>query len=127
MVNLLQTHPELAAQLADPTIATMLTHGSGRKVHWRCDRGHLWASTVDGRKRAGCPMCSGHKPIPGETDLATTHPEIARQLVDQSLATKLKAGSEASVRWRCGRGHQWYMRPRVMTRGGGCRRCRTMP
>lgn len=37
----------------------------------------------------------------GETDLATTHPEIARQLADPSLAVNLMAGSAKEQEWVC--------------------------
>ena len=38
-----------------------------------------------------CPTCGNRLVVPGVNDLATTHGDLALQLVDRSLATKIKA------------------------------------
>lgn len=39
-----------------------LTCGSGKKVWWKCAKGHEWQATISSRNRGtGCPYCSGHK------------------------------------------------------------------
>lgn len=106
--DLATTHPDLAAQLVDQSLATKIVAGTDRKVLWRCERGHEWEASVASRKGgAGCPYCVGNKVIVGETDLATTHPEIAAQAVDQNLVRNLGHGSEQKVEWRCEHGHEW--------------------
>lgn len=43
---------------------------------------------------------------PGAT-LAQAHPDIAAQLVDQSLANRLARGTDQRVEWECDLGHRW--------------------
>lgn len=122
--DLATTHPELAAQLVDASLATRLVAGTDAKVRWRCEHGHEWEASVASRKAgAGCPYCAGTKVIVGETDLATTHPEIAAQLVDQNLAQILSAGSEKAVKWRCAKGHVWIASVATRVSGVGCPVC----
>ena len=54
----------------------------------------------------GCPYCSGHQVLTGFNDLATTHPEIARELVDGDPST-ISAGSHKKFLWQGNCGHQW--------------------
>ena len=58
-----------------------ITYGSKRKVWWRCEKGHSWQASVCSRAGdgAGCPYCTGRRPMPGETDLAFQFPDIAAQ------------------------------------------------
>ena len=58
-----------------------ITYGSKRKVWWRCEKGHSWQASVCSRAGdgAGCPYCTGRRPMPGETDLASQFPDIAAQ------------------------------------------------
>jgi hypothetical protein len=123
--DLATTHPELAAQLVDQTLASQLTAGSHRKVDWQCSEGHDWNAVVSSRARgSGCPFCSGYRAIPGENDLATTHPHLAAELLEPSLAIVLKHQSEKRVLWRCKYGHEFEATPANRTRGkGNCPVC----
>ena len=57
-----------------------VTSGSNKKVWWKCEKGHQWEAVISSRTRGiGCPYCSGRLAIPNETDLATVHPEIAKE------------------------------------------------
>jgi hypothetical protein len=39
-----------------------VTAGSGKKVWWKCSRGHVWEACVYNRSKGNnCPFCSGHK------------------------------------------------------------------
>lgn len=44
-----------------------ITSFSGRKIHWICEKGHEWMTTVDARTRrlSGCPYCSNQKILSG--------------------------------------------------------------
>jgi len=58
--DLQSTHPLIAAQAYgwDPT---RMLCGSSKKVQWKCDKGHIWTTSVDHRtgvKRSGCPICA---------------------------------------------------------------------
>jgi DNA-directed RNA polymerase subunit RPC12/RpoP len=58
-----------------------LTHGSGLSVFWKCKTcGHSWQAKINNRTHGrNCPVCSNRVIIPGINDLATTHPNIAKE------------------------------------------------
>lgn len=103
--DLATTHPDIADTLVDPDAGQQIHAGAHKKVQWSCDdpTHPTWEASVVSRTRldSGCPYCSGRLPIPGLTDLATTHPDLVRELVDPSLATTVGAGSGKSLLWRC--------------------------
>lgn len=117
--------PDILTLAEDPQTVGNLTLGSDKRVWWLCDRKHRWRATpcdriISGR---GCPYCSGRLPIPGETDLATTHPALAGQVRGVDPVT-LSAGSDRRVAWECARGHHWSaaVNNRAL-RGSGCPYC----
>lgn len=125
--DLATLYPDLAAELVDQSLASTLKPTSHTVVDWRCERGHVYSVAVSHRvaKHSGCPYCSGRRAISGETDLATTRPDLAAQLVDKSLATTLKAGSNKKVEWKCPEcGGIWVSSPNTRTNmGSGCPHC----
>ena len=74
------THPELAQEAFgwDPKTVTF---GSVKKLKWECTKGHIYISSPNMRTANGngCPFCSGKKPFIGETDLETTHHDLAKE------------------------------------------------
>ena len=120
--DLATTNPELAAQ-ADGWDPATVKAGSKKKMQWQCQRGHIWQATVSNRSLGnGCPFCSGHKAIVGETDLATTNPELAAQADGWDPAT-VKAGSSKNLSWRCAIGHVWKTSVVDRAGGAGCPVC----
>jgi len=114
--DLATTHPHIANE-ADGWDPKTIVAGTPKKKPWKCSRGHKWIIAVNARaiKGNGCPYCSGRLPIVGETDLATTHPQIAAQLVEVNPKT-IKAGTSSErVEWKCDRGHQWFATPAQRT------------
>jgi hypothetical protein len=105
--DLATTHPELAAQ-ADGWDPTTVTANSGKRRKWKCNSGHSWEISIDGRHQGitGCPICSNQQLLIGYNDLATTHPEIARQ-ADGWDPTSIVAGTHKRFNWRCQIGHLW--------------------
>lgn len=84
--------------------------GSKKRVWWRCEKGHEWQARADAIKAGGaCPYCSGRYAIPGETDLATTHPHILSYWSDKNKLrpTDVTAGATGKVWWVCEKGHEW--------------------
>lgn len=126
--DLATTHPDLAAQLADPSLAAKLKAGSGY-VYWRCvkDPSHEdWNASVYARTAAGtgCPRCSGRVVVPGQTDLATTHPDLAAQLLDPRAGTRISYGSDVVLTWVCAQNPQHTWESTVSGRvAGGCPAC----
>lgn len=124
------THPEAAALMVDKKLRTKLTGSSNKKVEFWCGnpKHDHWTAPLSNVARQGtrCPQCSGRRPISGKNDLATTHPKLAAELVDQSLATTLKPGSNASVLWQCPANpkHTWKATPYSRTtKKTGCPYC----
>jgi hypothetical protein len=113
--DLATTHPGLAVE-ADGWDPKTVVAGTSNKKQWRCANGHQWSIGVHARavKGNGCPYCSGRHAIAGETDIATTHPQIASQLVDDH-STAIKGGTNKKVKWKCGRGHLWMATPASRT------------
>ena len=70
-----------------------ITYGSHKEVWWKCAKGHSWPSIVSNRTRLGrgCPYCAGQKPIVGENDLCTTHPELVKRLFESEV-TEVREG-----------------------------------
>ncbi len=107
---------------------TMITKSSNRTVWWKCKKGHEWEATVNDRCRGnGCPYCSGRYPIKGETDLATTNPELAKEWnynKNENLKpTDIKAGANKKVWWKCEKGHEWEAIVNNRKKGKGCPYC----
>jgi hypothetical protein len=78
--DLATTHPELAAE-ADSWDPRTVSAGSGKNAACRCSEGHSWTARIGSRAGdgIGCPTCAGRKLEPGVNDLATTHPQIAKE------------------------------------------------
>ncbi|MBQ6974001.1 MAG: zinc-ribbon domain-containing protein [Oscillospiraceae bacterium] len=111
-----------------PLTPDTVTFGSHRKVWWRCDKGHAWQASPDGRKTgAGCPYCAGLRPVPGVNDLATLAPTLASQWHPSYNGTltpqDVMPGSRRAVWWQCAQGHTWRASPQAVTSGSGCPQC----
>jgi len=132
--DLASQHPDLASQW-HPTknrnrTPADVTVGSHYKAWWICEKGHEWQAVVKSRVigGTGCPVCTNRVLIPGENDLATTHPELARQWhPDRNgglTPRDIVAGARRKVWWRCDRDHEWQAT--VLSRaygGAGCPVC----
>jgi len=131
VTDLATLRPDLAAQWhsRNELRPEYVRPNSRKKVAWQCERGHVWEAAVYARSGAGsgCPFCSGHRVMPGETDLATLHPELAREW-DESNAfgpQDVTAGSDRRAKRKCARGHVWdaIISSRTGRRPAGCPCC----
>ena len=116
------TNPEFAKEAYgwDPKTVTA---GSNKKVKWRCNRNHVYVTQPHRRtKGLGCPYCSGQAVWAGFNDLATTHPELAEQLVDGD-ATTISRGYNKVYTWKCKLGHTWRSTINNRTTGFNCPYC----
>lgn len=100
---------------------------SNRRVKWRCMFGHEWVQSPNIRvsQGTGCPMCSGRVVVSGVNDLATTHPVLAGELIEEhrSLASSVSAGSARKLTWLCRGGHVWDAALFIRKKGVGCPYC----
>ena len=123
ITDLATTHPELAKQLVDQSLATQIGPGHTHAVEWQCGNGHTWNAVVHSRVGGnGCPKCSGRGPI-GENRLSTTHPLLTAELVDRSVADRVRAGNGMKVEWQCASGHRWMATVVARVGGSGCPQC----
>ena len=86
-------HGENDLQTANPKLAkewnyeknngikpTNVKQYSGKKVWWKCQKGHEWQATIANRSYGGgCPFCSGRKVLKGYNDLQTINPTLAAE------------------------------------------------
>ena len=101
-----ETHPELAKEAHgwDPSL---FTAGSNSKVNWKCSKGHVWEAIVGNRSKGqGCGVCDNKKVLTGFNDLATTHPELAKEAHGWD-PKKVIAGTHRKLKWKCSKGHVW--------------------
>lgn len=121
--DLATTHPDVAIR-ADGWDPTTVSYGSGVRRDWKCELGHKWSvSTHSQARNNGCPVCSNRIVLIGFNDLATTHPEIAKQ-ADGWDPCEVIAGSDKKVRWKCDEGHTWLVSPEARTyKNSGCPIC----
>ena len=106
----------------------MVTPNSGKKVWWKCSRGHEWQAIIDNRcKGIGCPICSGRQALKGYNDLVTVNPNLAKQWNDEKnsdlKADMVTPNSHRTVWWKCSKGHEWKAVISNRTLGRGCPIC----
>lgn len=105
-----------------------LTCGSGKKVWWKCAKGHEWQATIGSRNNGcGCPYCAGTYVSKGENDLKTVNPALIKEW-DYAKNSGLRpedvtAHSHKRVWWKCQNGHSWQTAVSKRTSGQNCPFC----
>lgn len=109
--NDLETTDPLLAEEAYEWDPKALTRGSEKKVKWKCSLNHIWETSPNNRTSnnstkpySKCPVCTNRQLLPGFNDLATTHPEVAREAYGWD-PSKVFAGLNQKRKWKCSRGH----------------------
>ena len=99
--------PHIAKQ-AEGWDPTTVTAGSNKKLKWKCKYGHIWESTPNMRtgQKQGCSVCANMQVLKGYNDLATKFPELAAE-ADGWDPTKIIAGSNKKLSWKCVLGHRY--------------------
>ena len=101
---------------------------SGKRVWWKCSKGHEWQATVASRSGGtGCPYCVGKKVLKGYNDLQTVNPTLTKEW-DYEKNGNLKpedftANSGKKVWWKCSKGHEWQATLYSRNTGNGCPVC----
>ena len=122
--DLATTNPELLSQW-HPTLNSKtpmeVVPGTAQVVWWVCTKGHEWEARVNSRTKQnqGCPFCVGLRAVPGETDLASQYPDVAKQLhptlngkID---ATQIHQNANKKLWWLGECGHEWETSVRMRT------------
>ena len=108
---------------------TMITEKSGKKVWWKCKKGHEWIAEIKARNNGtGCPICSNKQVLKGYNDLLTTNPGLAKEWnYEKNGSLKpdmVTEGSAKKVWWKCEKGHEWQATISNRSKGyGKCRIC----
>lgn len=116
--------PEIATEAHgwDPST---ISSQSNKSLEWKCPNGHIYTTQVTRRTKGRlCPECSRFRLRVGETDLATTHPDVAAEAWgwDPSTVTQ---GSKFLGTWKCAAGHVWQTPVHARTgKGRGCAVCK---
>ena len=101
---------------------------SGKKVWWRCSKGHEWQATISSRNTGhGCPYCAGKRVLKGFNDLLTVNLIVAKEW-NYEKNSNLKpenftANSNKKVWWKCSKGHEWLATIANRNDGYGCPYC----
>lgn len=106
----------------NPETIGMASH---TKVWWKCSAGHSWLAMVSNRSRhnRACPYCAHQLPIPGENDLATLFPDLAKEWhpkKNNSKPSEVMPGAHKKAWWICSEGHEWEAEIKSRTTGVGC-------
>lgn len=110
-------------------LPSSVPYGSHKEIWWVCKKGHSWSAVASNRTRLGrgCPYCAGQKPIVGENDLCTTHPELIKEWHpaknSDDLPESYMGGSHKKVWWICENGHEWYAEIKSRASGVSCPYC----
>lgn len=105
-----------------------ITSGSHQKVWWIGLCNHSWYAAIFKRAEgSGCPVCANRTVVRGFNDLATTHPDIAKEFhpTKNGILTldNLVANSHKNVWWIDSYGHEWTANPHHRSQGTGCPVC----
>ena len=114
VVSMTKTHrgtrlyevPYLIKHVRYPERDGSLAVTSKNTIEWVCfehEKEFYQSCTVYNKYAKGwsCPGCWGGEVVPGETDMWTTHPELARQLLNESDGYLYKAGTSKILWWQC--------------------------
>ena len=105
------------------------TASSGKKVWWKCSKGHEWETAICNRHRGtGCPYCAGNKVLTGYNDLQTINPTLAAEFdVSKNIGStpeEFFPKSGKTVWWKCSKcGYSWSAQIIKRTNGQGCPKC----
>lgn len=105
-----------------------VTHGSNKKVWWKCENGHEWESTIGNRvkKETICPFCFGKIPT-NENNLLVVNPKLCKEWNYNKNKKKPEdylPNSNKKVWWKCRDcEYQWESSILNRTYGNGCPEC----
>ena len=130
--SILHSNPELANEWNYEKNVKLkpeyYSSNSGKKVWWKCAKGHEWQATIDSRSKGHkCPYCTGLLVIMGETDLQTVNPSLANEWNYEKnnglTPAEVMPGKKEKVWWKCKNGHEWEASVYSRSSGCGCPYC----
>jgi hypothetical protein len=109
------SHPHLAKEwdyTKNCATPEDVSKGSHLNAYWTGACGHSWQQVVYNRTGlgSGCAICSGREILSGFNDLATLHPDLAKEWNTAKNGvppSEASATSDKKVWWECSLGHEW--------------------
>ncbi len=103
---------------------------SGKKVWWKCNKGHEWITSIHDRNKGnGCPYCGGRKVLKGFNDLKKVNPDLATEWnyeKNQEITPEdVMPNSGKNVWWKCNKGHEWQQKIYHRNNGVNCPICKS--
>lgn len=109
---------------------TEVTWGSGKKVWWKCKKGHpsykSYIYSRTGKEKTGCPVCANTKVLKGVNDFATICSNLIKEWdFEQNNISPdtILPGSNYEAWWKCKKGHRWKEKVGQRKGGRGCPYC----
>ena len=114
---LLTTHPHIAEEWHPTKNGKLtpenLTFGSTKTIWFQCEKNHEYKTRLNnrcGKKKYGCPTCSGRK-LCKNNCLSATHPNLSKEwhLTKNKKLTPndVSRSSNQKVWWKCSLNHVW--------------------
>jgi ribosomal protein L37AE/L43A/DNA-directed RNA polymerase subunit RPC12/RpoP len=105
-----------------------VAYGTAKKFIWNCFTCNgEYEMSAHNRTTSGqnCPHCSGRKVLKEHNDLWTTHPDIAKLLIDKNIGYEISFGSNTSQLLKCENcGHEEFKTISNITKSGyRCSKC----
>ena len=105
------------------------TPASSKNVWWKCLKcGHEWKARISNRNilKRGCPCCANKIVVSGKNDLATTHPQLAKEwhpTKNTFTPDTIPYGTRKKVWWLCPKGHEYQASILHRAHGTNCPIC----
>lgn len=130
--DLASQYPQIAEEWSErnyPLKASMVTAFANSKAWWKCKTcGNEWYTLISTRSGGSkCPYCSGYTLLKGFNDLATTHPQLAKEWSDRNYPLTpdtVNHKSRKNVWWKCKTcGNEWKSVINARVKGTVCPVC----
>lgn len=126
-----QEHPEVKKYWnfeKNHLVFEEITCSSPIVAEWICKNNHQYQMKIVNKLRSieSCPYCSNQKILIGFNDLATTNPDLAKEIdIEKSLysATEVSAGSNKKLWWKCKNELHSYEASVVNRKNNNCSYC----
>lgn len=122
-----QWHPTLNGSKTPDSV----TYGSGYSAYWLCPTcKQAWRTKINMRTSGnrGCPFCAHIKPISGQNDLLTLHPDLMKEWDYEKNKginpAELLELSNKKAWWKCSKcKYEYQAQISNRVKGTGCKRC----
>ena len=116
--SFLKKHPKISKEWHPTKNGNLkpehFTEGSEKRVWWQCPKGddHEWITTINDRRRDGCPFCRGKK-VSKTNNLLYKFPKVAKEWHPTKNGNlkpeEFTEGSSKSFWWKCSKcnDHEW--------------------